>query len=89
MRLLLEGTPVFLTMFTKLYVVTLFLFSDVLGISIDELYPFGPEHGDTRVPPLDDESTSPVPIQNGFPFFNKQHDFLIVSKTIFIEFCPF
>ena len=53
--------------------------SSVICITVDDFAPYGPDHGDTRAPTNDDNSTSPIPISSLFPFFNHQHDSLIVS----------
>ena len=53
----------------------------VKSVPLNEFYSFGSDHGDTRAPTNDDGSTPTVPISSRFPFFNHQHDSLIVSKT--------
>lgn len=52
------------------------------GVPLDEFYPYGHEHGDKRAPTNDDGSTPPIPVSSVFPFFNHQHDSLIVSINI-------
>ena len=54
-------------------------FNSVLCITVDDFTDYGPEHGDTRAPTNDDGSTPPIPIRSLFPFFNYQHNSLIVS----------
>ena len=54
-------------------------FNSVICITVDDFAPYGPEHGDTRAPTNDDDSTSSIPISSLFPFFNHQHNSLIVS----------
>lgn len=54
----------------------------VKGISEADFYPFGQQNGDSRAPTNDDGSTDPIPVSSLFPFFNHQHDSLIVSIAI-------
>ena len=62
-------------------------FSSVICITVDNFLPYGPEHGDTRAPTNNDRSTPPIPISSLFPFFNHQHNSLIVSiQSIFARF---
>jgi hypothetical protein len=53
--------------------------NSVLCITVDDFTDYGLEHGDTRAPTNDDGSTLPIPVRSLFPFFNHQHDSLIVS----------
>ncbi|XP_062583122.1 protein mesh-like [Saccostrea cucullata] len=54
-----------------------------LGI---ELYPFGSQVGDEKVSKNDDGSSPDIPIVTQFPFFNHQHDRLIVNTNGVISF---
>ena len=54
-------------------------FSSVICITVDDFAPYGAEHGDTRAPTADDESTATIPASSLFPFFNHQHNSLMVS----------
>lgn len=54
----------------------------VKGISEADFYPFGLQNGDSRAPTNDDGSTDKIPVSSLFPFFNHQHDSLIVSKAV-------
>ena len=54
-------------------------FGSVICITVDDFAPYGPEHGDTRAPTNDDGSTPQIPVSSLFPFFNHQHNSLIVS----------
>ena len=53
----------------------------VLGITLDELYPFGSQARDTAMEKNDDGSSPNIPIATLFPFFNHQHSTVIVSKV--------
>jgi hypothetical protein len=53
--------------------------NSVICITVHDFAPYGLEHGDTRAPTNDNNSTSSIPISSLFPFFNHQHDSLIVS----------
>lgn len=44
-----------------------------------EFYPYGASHGDKQAPINDDGSSPEIPISTLFPFFNHQHEHLIVS----------
>lgn len=44
-----------------------------------EFYPNGPSHGDKYAPINDDGSSPEIPISTYFPFFDQQHEHLIVS----------
>ena len=54
----------------------------IIGLTLDDLYPFGNQRGDTAMEKNDDESSGDIPISTLFPFFNHQHQKLIVSKVI-------
>jgi hypothetical protein len=64
---------------THITVLLILWFNGVLCITVDDFTDYGPAHGDTRAPTNDDGSTLPIPIRSLFPFFNHQHDSLIVS----------
>ena len=53
-------------------------FNSVICITVDDFAHYGLEHGDTRAPTNDDGSTPPISVSSLFPFFNHQHDSLIV-----------
>jgi hypothetical protein len=59
-------------------VLLILYFNSVICITVDDFAPYGPEHGDTRAPTNDDGSTPPISVSSLFPFFNHQHDSLIV-----------
>ena len=61
-----------------IFVLITFL-ENVICISQDDFYAYGYKNGDTRAPTNDDGSTSPIPVGSLFPFFNRQHQSLIVS----------
>ncbi|XP_076091868.1 protein mesh-like isoform X1 [Mytilus galloprovincialis] len=69
-------------------IVLVFLFSldYTYCISTADFYSFGSENGDTRAPTNDDGSTSPISVSSLFPFFNHQHDSLIVNTNGVISF---
>ena len=54
----------------------------VLSLTLDDLYPFGNQNGDTAMAKNDDGSSGDIPISTLFPFFNHQHPKLIVSKPL-------
>ncbi|CAG2215760.1 unnamed protein product [Mytilus edulis] len=66
--------------------VFLFSFDNTYCISTADFYSFGSENGDTRAPTNDDGSTSPISVSSLFPFFNHQHDSLIVNTNGVISF---
>ena len=47
----------------------------IIGLTLDDLYPFGNQKND-------DGSSGEIPISTLFPFFNHQHQKLIVNKVI-------
>lgn len=47
-----------------------------------EFYPYGPSHGDENAPINDDGSSPEIPISTYFPFFDNQHEHLIVSTSL-------
>ena len=64
----------------------------IIGLTLGDLYPFGNQIGDTPMAKNDDGSTGEIPISTLFPFFNHQHQKLIVSKMIVyiqIRYCFF
>ncbi|XP_052091067.1 protein mesh-like isoform X1 [Mytilus californianus] len=69
-------------------IVLLFLlsFDNTYCISTTDFYSFGSENGDTNAPTNDDGSTAPIPVSSLFPFFNHQHDSLIVNTNGVISF---
>jgi len=60
-------------------VLLILYFNSVICITVDDFAHYGSEHGDTRAPTNDDGSTPSIPVSTLFPFFNHQHDSLIVS----------
>ncbi|XP_048768421.2 protein mesh-like [Ostrea edulis] len=58
----------------------------VLCLTLNDLFPFGSENGDTAMDKNDDGSTSDIPISTLFPFFNHQHSKLIVNTNGVITF---
>ena len=54
-------------------------FNSVICITVDDFADYGLKYGDTRAPTNDDGSTSPITVSSLFPFFNHQHNSLIVS----------
>ena len=52
----------------------------VLGLKLDDFYPYGSQNGDTAMPKNDDGSSPDIPISSLFPFFNHQHSKLTASK---------
>ncbi|VDI35130.1 Hypothetical predicted protein, partial [Mytilus galloprovincialis] len=65
----------------------LFILTDKIdAASLSDFYPFGMVNGDRRAPTNDDGSTEPIPVSTSFPFFNYQHDSLIVNTNGVISF---
>ncbi|XP_062581787.1 uncharacterized protein LOC134243551 [Saccostrea cucullata] len=61
----------------------LYVFPGIFGI---EFYPFRSHAGDISVSKNDDGSSPDIPIVTQFPFFNHQHDHLIVNTNGVISF---
>ncbi|XP_062583134.1 protein mesh-like [Saccostrea cucullata] len=55
-------------------------------VRVSDFYPFGEDVGDTTMPENDDGSSPNISISAKFPFFNHQHDQLIVSTNGAISF---
>ncbi|XP_056008372.1 sushi domain-containing protein 2-like isoform X1 [Ostrea edulis] len=53
---------------------------------INQFYPHGHSNGDTTVDKNDDGSSTEIPISTLFPFFDHQHDHLIVNTNGVISF---
>ena len=51
----------------------------VVGIPLDDFYPFGSDAFDTLIAPNDDGSSPGIPLTMSFPFFDTDHDMLFVS----------
>ena len=60
-----------------------FYFVAVLGVKLDDFYPYGSQNGDTAMSKNDDGSSPDIPISSLFPFFNHQHSKLTVSILCF------
>ncbi|XP_062583117.1 sushi, nidogen and EGF-like domain-containing protein 1 [Saccostrea cucullata] len=58
----------------------------VESLTVSDFYPFGVGHGDTTMAANDDGSSPNISISTKFPFFNHQHDKLIVSTNGAISF---
>eukprot|EP00105_Crassostrea_gigas_P046261 XP_019930409.1 PREDICTED: protein mesh [Crassostrea gigas] len=63
-----------------------FVVGPALGLSLNDLYPFGDQAGDTAMNKNDDGSSPDIPISTLFPFFNHQHTKLIVNTNGVISF---
>ena len=50
------------------------------AVVLPNFYPFGQSEGDQLLPPNDDESSGTVPISIPFPFFDRNHNSLFVSR---------
>lgn len=59
-----------------------FVVGPALGLTLNDLYPFGDQAGDTAVIKNDDGGSPEIFISTLFPFFNHQHTKLIVSNYI-------
>jgi len=59
--------------------VLILYFNSVICITVRDFAPYGPKSNDTQASPNDDGSTPPILISSLFPFFNHQHNSLIVS----------
>ncbi|CAL8392802.1 unnamed protein product [Boreogadus saida] len=51
-------------------------------VALEDMYPFGPEQGDTRTSAQDDGGSGLVEISLGFPFFGDKHNGLYVAAQI-------
>nr|XP_022323644.1 protein mesh-like [Crassostrea virginica] len=58
----------------------------IIGLTLGDLYPFGNQIGDTAMERNDDGSSGEIPISTLFPFFNHQHQKLIVNTNGVISF---
>ncbi|XP_062583115.1 protein mesh-like [Saccostrea cucullata] len=67
-----------------LFGISCLVFVDTVRVS--DFYPFGEDVGDTTMPANDDGSSPNISISAKFPFFNHQHDQLIVSTNGAISF---
>ncbi|XP_062581789.1 protein mesh-like [Saccostrea cucullata] len=67
-------------------IAVLFLLSVPGCLGIVEFYPFGSNAGDRAVSKNDDGSSPEIPISTRFPFFNHQHDHLIINTNGVISF---
>lgn len=65
-----------------------FVVGPALGLTLNELYPFGDQTGDTAMNENDDGSSPDIFISTLFPFFNHQHTKLIVSNYISSWYFP-
>nr|XP_022323654.1 protein mesh-like [Crassostrea virginica] len=63
-----------------------FYFVAVLGVKLDDFYPYGSQNGDTAMSKNDDGSSPDIPISSLFPFFNHQHSKLTVNTNGVISF---
>lgn len=61
-----------------------FVVGPALGLTLNDLYPFGDQAGDTAVIKNDDGGSPEIFISTLFPFFNHQHTKLIVSNYIYL-----
>lgn len=59
-----------------------FVVGPALGLTLNDLYPFGDQAGDTAVSKNDDDGSPEIFISTLFPFFNHQHTKLIVSNYL-------
>nr|XP_022323670.1 uncharacterized protein LOC111124774 isoform X2 [Crassostrea virginica] len=63
-----------------------FYFVAVLGVKLDDFYPYGSHNGDTVMSKNDDGSSPYIPIPSLFPFYNHQHSKLTVKTNGQISF---
>ncbi|CAL8252359.1 unnamed protein product [Merluccius merluccius] len=56
------------------------------SVALGELYPFGPEQGDTRTSGQDDGGSGLVEISLAFPFFGDKHTGLYVNNNGLVSF---
>ncbi|XP_061188889.1 protein mesh-like [Saccostrea echinata] len=71
---------------TEMQIITLALYIVPGCLGIVEFYPFGLYAGDSTVSKNDDGSSTEIHISTRFPFFNHQHDHLIVNTNGVISF---
>ncbi|XP_030228777.1 LOW QUALITY PROTEIN: sushi, nidogen and EGF-like domain-containing protein 1 [Gadus morhua] len=55
-------------------------------VALEDMYPFGPEQGDTRTSAQDDGGSGLVEISLGFPFFGDKHNGLYVNNNGLVSF---
>ena len=60
------------------------LIVSVATIPLEDFYSFGSEHGDDVLSANDDGSTEEIQLSVSFPFFDRDHNSLFVSKVIII-----
>ena len=55
-------------------------------IPLSDFYPYGLSEGDTALPVNDDDSSGEISISIPFPYFDRNHDSLFVSKYGYLLF---
>ena len=65
-----------------LAIVSLIVFDFAVGIPLHMFYPYGPANGDSRLPTVDDGSSSEIYISTPFNFFGNRHRSLFVSFNV-------
>lgn len=79
-QILLQG---FESMFSQLSKVLVALFLHItprFAVPLSDFYPYGVSEGDTALPANDDGSSGVISISILFPYFDRNHDSLYVSK---------
>ena len=65
-------------------IVLCMLIVSVATVPLEDFYSFGSEHGDDVLSANDDGSTEEIQLSVSFPFFDRDHNSLFVSKAIII-----
>ena len=66
---------------SKVWVALLFLhITPCSSVPLSDFYPYGVSEGDTALPANDDSSSGEISISILFPYFDRNHDSLFVSK---------
>ena len=60
-----------------------------ITVPLSDFYPYGVSEGDTALPANDDGSSGEISISILFPYFDRNHDSLFVSKMLYLlfEYC--
>lgn len=65
---------------SKVLVVLYLRIISCFTVPLSDFYPYGVSEGDTALPANDDGSSGVIPISILFPYFDRNHDSLFVSK---------
>jgi len=74
---------------SKVLVVLFLRIMPCLTVPLSDFYPYGVSEGDTALPANDDGSSGEISISILFPYFDRNHDSLFVSKYALFIICIF